>query len=128
MSDERPRPLRLDELVTKVPPRKPLARPAAGTIERSLYLPGAPEVAVEEVKTGGRSTVDAEDYGLDEDDRTYQVRISMPIAAMGRHASPPSMEVRRVYHHKDIRARQRECPWTEAYFPDHLGRRALPRP
>jgi V8-like Glu-specific endopeptidase len=118
MPDKPPRPLQLDELVTQVEPREPSGSAEELSFQVSVMLAATeqPQVdlSIAEIKDG-------------DEGQTYEAKLSVSGATLGKHALPPAIEARRFEPEKDIRERQNEWPEFEGYLPDHLPLRPIPR-
>jgi V8-like Glu-specific endopeptidase len=113
-----PAPLYPDELAAHLKPREPLKRAEEIPLEVSFTVaadaPPRASAAVAEIERRG------------EEGGSYEVRVSLRGATLGRHALRPPIETRRFAPEKDIRQRQKECPGGEGYLPDHLALRLIP--
>lgn len=117
MAEKPGQPLYLDELVTQVKPRDPLKSAEGLPIQLSVMLSAvkSPQVELSVASVKGRN-----------ESQTYEVKLSVRGAILGRHALPPPIEIRK-FEGKDIRERQKERPEFEGLLPDHLPLRPLPR-
>lgn len=118
-SQEQPEhPLFLEELVSQLKPREPVKSPADLSLELSMLLAAEQPPKVD-------LSVEAVEQRLEQ--QSYNVKLAIQGAAIGRHALPPKVKTRQFEPEHDILQRQQAYPAFEGFLPDHLPLRPLPK-